>query len=168
MYIQFSKDINKIRNTFFWVFTVRESIIGGTFVITGFILYQIFKSHITFQSAGYLLFIYMLIPGFILLYNKNGLKCEKVLFYKIKRLINGKIRPYKTENLYAQIEKEIKKQEVKKIAVTYKNSKTENPVNKKTEKRITENSAAKHTVSGHEKRRYMHGNKRLLHKNNAV
>lgn len=159
MYIQFSKDINKIRNTFFWFFTARELIIGGMFAITGLILYQIFKSYITFQSAAYLLFIYMLIPGFILFYNKNGMKCEKVLFYKIKRLISGKVRPYKTENLYAQIEKEIKKQEVKQIAVSYKNSKAKNTVDKKTKKRAAENSSAKHTVSGYEKRRNMHGKK---------
>ena len=163
MYIQFSKDINKIRNTFFWFVTVRELIIGGAFTITGFILYQIFKSHVTYQSAAYLLFIYMLIPGFILFYNKNGMKCEKVLFYKIKRLIGGKVRPYKTENLYAHIEKEIKKQEVKQIAVSYKNSKTKNTVGKKAQKRAPENGSAKHTVSGHEKTRYMHGKGRLLH-----
>ena len=144
MYIQFSKDINKIRNTFFWFVTVRELIVGGTFTITGFILYQIFKSHVTYQSAAYLLFIYMLIPGFILFYNK-------------------KVRPYKTENLYAHIEKEIKKQEVKQIAVSYKNSKTKNTVGKKAQKRAPENGSAKHTVSGHEKRRYMHGKGRLLH-----
>ena len=147
MYIQFSKDINKIRNTFFWFVTVRELIVGGAFTITGFILYQIFKSHVTYQSAAYLLFIYMLIPGFILFYNKNGMKCEKVLFYKIKRLIGGKVRPYKTENL----------------AVSYKNSKTKNTVGKKAQKRAPENGSAKHTVSGHEKRRYMHGKGRLLH-----
>ena len=157
MYIQFSKDINKIRNTFFWFVTVRELIVGGTFTITGFILYQIFKSHVTYQSAAYLLFIYMLIPGFILFYNKNGMKCEKVLFYKIKRLIGGKVRPYKTENLYAHI------QEVKQIAVSYKNSKTKNTVGKKAQKCAPENGSAKHTVSGHEKRRYMHGKGRLLH-----
>ena len=118
MYIQFSKDINKIRNTFFWFVTVRELIVGGAFTITGFILYQIFKSQ---------------------------------------------VRPYKTENLYAHIEKEIKKQEVKQIAVSYKNSKTKNTVGKKAQKRAPENGSAKHTVSGHEKRRYMHGKGRLLH-----
>lgn len=87
------------------------------------------------------------------------MKPEKLLFYKIKRLINGKVRPYKTENLYAQIEAEVKKQEVNKIAVSEKNSKQKqkNTVNKKTKKSAAKNSTAKHTVSGHEKRRNLHG-----------
>lgn len=168
MYIQVSKDINKIRNTVVSRFTWRDIVILSTFGVFSFILYHIMKDYISYKISTYILSAFLIFPAFLLFYNKNGMQPEKLLFYKIKRFINGKIRPYKTENLYAQIEKEIKKQEVKKIAVSNKNSKQKNTVNKEAKKSAAKNSAAKHTVSGHEKRRNLHGKQRLLHKDNAV
>lgn len=75
----------------------------------------------------------MIIPGFLIFYSKNGMKAEKVFFYKFKRIVFGKIRPYKTENIYSQIENEIKKQGVNKIGVSDKKQKQAN-INKKVEK----------------------------------
>lgn len=159
MYIQFSKDINKIRNTVVSRFTWRDIIILSTFGVFSFILYHIMKNYISYKISTYILSAFLIFPAFLLFYSKNGMKPEKLLFYKIKRLINGKVRPYKTENLYAQIEAEVKKQEVNKIAVSEKNSKQKqkNTVNKKAKKSAAKNSTAKHTVSGHEKRRNLHG-----------
>ena len=90
MYIQFSKDINKIKSTIFWIFTLRDILLLGIFGVIGFILYFIIKDRISFEISSYVLCAFMIIPSILLFYNKNGMKAEKVLYYKFKRIFFGK------------------------------------------------------------------------------
>jgi hypothetical protein len=60
------------------------------------------------NSGGMLLMIAAAMPAFFFaIYNKDGIPAEKFLLYVIRqKFFFPKIRPYKTENLYAYIEKE--------------------------------------------------------------
>ncbi len=133
MFIQFSKDINKIKSTIIWIFTLRDIVLLLGFGIIGVFLYFTVKDNLSFEASSYVLCAFMVIPSILIFYNKNGMKAEKVLYHKFKRIFFTKIRPYKSENIYSQIECEIKKQEVNRIAVSEKSKKQGN-IHKKIKK----------------------------------
>ena len=164
MYIQFTKDINKIRNILFLGRTFREICI---FTVSGFIAflsYHITKRILPGTLSLYVIVPTMLVASFFAFYHKNNLKFEKVIFYRIKRVLFGsKIRKYHTENFYESLETLIIKEENLKNA---KYQQTQNAISQKSQtvkKHAAQNRSADHTVSGHAPRRYMHGKKRLLH-----
>ena len=105
MYIQFTKDINKIRNILFLGRTFREICI---FTVSGFIAflsYHITKRILPGTLSLYVIVPTMLVASFFAFYHKNNLKFEKVIFYRIKRVLFGsKIRKYQTENFYESLE----------------------------------------------------------------
>ena len=67
-------------------------------------------------TAAMLMVVLMLPCIFFALYEKDGQPAEKVLGHMIKAMfLRDKVRPYRTHNLYAVIQQEIKEQEVLQI-----------------------------------------------------
>ena len=84
MYIQFTKDINKIRNILFLGRTFREICI---FTVSGFIAflsYHITKRILPGTLSLYVIVPTMLVASFFAFYHKNNLKFEKVIFTESK------------------------------------------------------------------------------------
>ena len=106
MYIQFTKDINKIRNTVFFGLTIREIIVFIISGLTAFLSFHFTKRFIPTGMALYIIVPKMAIAYFFVFYNKNTLKFERLIFNKLKRIFcSSKIRTFQTENIYEIIEK---------------------------------------------------------------
>lgn len=144
MYIQFTKDINKIRNTVVFGLTIRELIILGASGGLCFILYQILSNFLPIVLSIYAVIPIIVISAFVVFFNPNGMNFEKFIFYKLKRIFFSKnIRTYQTENLYEKIESEIKKEEEQRnVSISGQKNQKRKPV----KKYAAQNSSAKHTL----------------------
>lgn len=153
MYIRFTKDINKIRNTIFWGLTIREIIV---FLLSGLIAFSSFHLAKRFIPTGLALYVIvpvMAIACFFVFYNKNTLKFERLIFNKLKRIFcSSKIRTFQTENIYEILEKKENSENV-----GDKEFKRSDKKHKTVKKHASQNRSADHTVFGHAKRRNMHG-----------
>ena len=64
------------------------------------------------SSAAMLMVVLMLPFFFLAMYEKDGMPAEKIAGNLIKTMfLKDRIRPYRTNNFYAAIEREIKEQE---------------------------------------------------------
>lgn len=160
MYIQFTKDINKIRSIVFLGRTFREICIFTAAGVTAFLSYHITKRILPGTLSLYVIVPIMLIASFFAFYHKNNFKLEKIIFYRVKRLLFcSKIRRYQTENLYESLEKSISKEE---RTQNDKRKQVKNPVSQKhqtVKKHAAQNRSANYTVYGHAQGRNLHGKK---------
>lgn len=83
--------------------------------LTGVPSYFLFKNVIGVQAAS-IIMVAIMVPFFIFaMYTRDGFPAEKILYFMIRQkiLVPG-IRPYKSENLYRQLEEKEKiREEVK-------------------------------------------------------
>jgi len=83
--------------------------------LTGVPSYFLFKNVIGVQAAS-IIMVAIMVPFFIFaMYTRDGFPAEKILYFMIRQkiLVPG-IRPYKSENLYRQLdEKEKIREEVR-------------------------------------------------------
>ena len=64
------------------------------------------------HAAAMLMVVIMLPFIFFALYEKDGQPAEKYLYHIVQSMfIRDKVRPYRTKNLYAEIQQKIKEQE---------------------------------------------------------
>jgi hypothetical protein len=101
------KDLSKVKTRIALNLTKRQLICFGTASVIGIPAY-IFTRGAIGNSAAALLMIAVMFPLFFLgIYEKDGMPAEKILRNVIRTRFAwpGK-RPYKTENLYAILEKE--------------------------------------------------------------
>ena len=84
--------------------------------VIGVPVYFLTKPSLGITTAAMLMVVLMLPCIFFALYEKDGQPAEKVLGHMIKAMfLRDKVRPYRTHNLYAAIQQEIKEQEVLQI-----------------------------------------------------
>jgi hypothetical protein len=70
------------------------------------------KPHIGLSSAAMLMVVLMLPFFFLAMYEKDGMPAEKIAGNLIKTMfLKDRVRPYRTNNFYAAIEREMKEQE---------------------------------------------------------
>ena len=120
-YVQIPRDLNKIKEKFLFGLPKRQVIYFGFGAGIGIIPFFLLLEHDV--TAAVLSLMLCVMPfGFIGLYEKNGLTCDKIITLWIKaNLIRPKLRPYKTENIYVVLEEQaLLEREVKKIG--YKKS----------------------------------------------
>ncbi len=99
MYIQFTKDINKIRNRIIFGLGFREIVIFLLILGIGLAVFFGLKNVLPNDIVYYMLVPIVLIGMFFMVFKHNGMPFEKFLFYKIKRLIfSAKVKRYVTEN----------------------------------------------------------------------
>lgn len=97
--------------------TKRQLICFGGGVLVGLPLFFLLRERLP-GSGAVLSMIAVMLPFFLLgMYEKNGQPLEKVLHHYIQsRFVRPKRRPYKTDNLYAAITRQIQyEQEVSRI-----------------------------------------------------
>lgn len=115
-YVQIPRDLTKIKEKFLFGLPKRQVIYFGLGAGIGIIPFFLLLEHdITMAIVALMLCIMPF--GFIGMYERNGLTCDKIITLWIKaNLIRTKIRPYKTENIYVALEEQaFLESEVKRI-----------------------------------------------------
>lgn len=85
--------------------------------ITGVPLYFLTKGVLGTQAAALIMVGVMLPFFFLAMYERDGFPAEKILYFMIRqKMLTPGIRPYKSENLYEQLEEQEKiKKEVRSL-----------------------------------------------------
>lgn len=112
-YVQVPKDLTRVKTKVMFNLTKRQLVCFGGGGTLGIGFYFLTKNALGTTVAASIM-ILLVLPFFMFaVYEKDGRPLEKVLMNVIrtKFLVPG-IRPYKTENMYAAIQREIYEQEV--------------------------------------------------------
>lgn len=101
------KDLFKIKTKIFFNLTKRQLVCFGGGVLIGVPLYFLTRGALP-KSLSLLLMILIMMPFFLLaMYEKNGQPLEAVARHVIDtRFRRAKKRPYRTNNLYAALERQ--------------------------------------------------------------
>lgn len=109
------KDLSGIKTKVALNLTKRQIICFSGAAITGVPLYFLTKGVLGTQAAA-LIMVGVVLPFFFLaMYERDGFPAEKLLYFMIRqKMLTPGIRPYKSENLYEQLEEREKiKKEVR-------------------------------------------------------
>ena len=95
--------------------TKRQLVCFGSAGAVGIPFYIFTKGVIGTQSSALIMVALMLPFFFLAMYEKDGFPAEKILYFMLRqKILTPGIRPYKSENLYRQLEeKERMKKEVR-------------------------------------------------------
>ena len=106
-FVNVPKDLNKVKTKVAFNLTRRQLICFGSAVAVGIPTY-IFTRGVLGNSGAVLMMIGLMLPMFFMaMYERDGQPAEKFIRNYIRTKIYwAGIRPYKTENFYAIIEKE--------------------------------------------------------------
>ena len=109
------KDLSGIKTKVALNFTKRQIICFSGAAITGVPLYFLTKGVLGTQAAALIMVGVMLPFFFLAMYERDGFPAEKLLYFMIRqKMLTPGIRPYKSENLYEQLEEREKiKKEVR-------------------------------------------------------
>ena len=111
------KDLSGIKTKVALNLTKRQIICFSGAAITGVPLYFLTKGVLGTQAAALIMVGVMLPFFFLAMYERDGFPAEKLLYFMIRqKMLTPGIRPYKSENLYEQLEEREKiKKEVRYI-----------------------------------------------------
>ena len=109
------KDLSGIKTKVALNLTKRQIICFSGAAITGVPLYFLTKGVFGTQAAALIMVGVMLPFFFLAMYDRDGFPAEKLLYFMIRqKMLTPGIRPYKSENLYEQLEEREKiKKEVR-------------------------------------------------------
>ena len=109
------KDLSGIKTKVALNLTKRQIICFSGAAIAGVPLYFFTKDVIGTQGAAFIMVGVMMPFFFLAMYTKDGFPAEKMLYFMIRqKFLTQGIRPYKSENLYKQLEEREKiKKEVR-------------------------------------------------------
>lgn len=95
--------------------TKRQLVCFGSAGAVGIPFYIFTKGVIGTQTSALIMVALMLPFFFLAMYEKDGFPAEKILYFMLRqKILTPGIRPYKSENLYRQLEeKERMKKEVR-------------------------------------------------------
>ena len=103
--VQVPKDLSGIKTKVALNLTKRQIICFSGAAVTGIPLYFLTKGLIGTSAASLLMMGAMLPFFFFAMYEKNGFPAEKILYFMLRqKILTPGIRPYKSENLYEQLE----------------------------------------------------------------
>ena len=107
-YVNIPNDLSKIKPKVAFNLTKRQLLCFGAAAVIGIPTYLLTRSAIGNSFAMFLMIALMLPFFFIAMYERDGLPAEKVARNIIRALfIRPGARPYKTENFYATLTKEV-------------------------------------------------------------
>lgn len=89
--------------------TKRQLICFSIAAAVGVPIFFLAKAHLDLSTAAMLMVVIMLPFIFFALYEKDGQPAEKYLYHIVQSMfIRDKVRPYRTNNLYAEIQQKSK------------------------------------------------------------
>ena len=109
------KNLSGIKTKVAMNLTKRQLVCFGSAGAVG-IPFYIFTQGVIGTQASALIMVALMLPFFFLaMYEKDGFPAEKILYFMLRqKILTPGIRPYKSENLYRQLEeKERMKKEVR-------------------------------------------------------
>ena len=114
-YVPVPKDLTKVKTKVALNLTKRQLICFSGAGAVGIPFYIFTKGFIGTQASALLMVAVMLPFFFLAMYEKDGFPAEKILYFMIRqKFLTPGIRPYKSENLYNQLEEQEKmKKEVR-------------------------------------------------------
>ena len=109
------KNLSGIKTKVAMNLTKRQLVCFGSAGAVGIPFYIITKGVIGTQASALIMVALMLPFFFLAMYEKDGFPAEKILYFMLQqKILTPGIRPYKSENLYRQLEeKERMKKEVR-------------------------------------------------------
>ena len=111
-FVPVPKDLNRVETKVMFNLTKRQIVCFSIAAAVGVPVYFIAKPHIGISSAAMLMVVLMLPFVFLAIYEKDGQPAEKYIGHVVRSMIlRDRVRPYRTSNLYAVIQQEIKEQE---------------------------------------------------------
>ncbi len=111
-FVPVPKDLNRVKTKVMFNLTKRQLICFSVAAAVGVPIFFLAKAHLDLSTAAMLMVVIMLPFIFFALYEKDGQPAEKYLYHIVQSMfIRDKVRPYRTNNLYAEIQQKIKEQE---------------------------------------------------------
>lgn len=109
------KDLSGIKTKVAMNLTKRQLICFGGAAAVGVPFYLVTKGALGTQASALIMVALMLPFFFLAMYEKDGFPAEKILYFMVRqKILTPGIRPYKSENLYKQLEEREKlKKEVR-------------------------------------------------------
>ena len=102
------KDLSGIKTKVALNLTKRQIICFSGAAITGVPLYFLTKGVLETQAAALIMVGVMLPFFFLAMYERDGFPAEKILYFMIRqKMLTPGIRPFKSENLYEQLEERL-------------------------------------------------------------
>ena len=99
------KDMSGIKTKVALNLTKRQIICFSGAAVAGIPVYFLTKDVLGTSAASLLMVGVMLPFFFVAMYEKDGFPAEKILYFMIRqKILTPGIRPYKSENLYEQLE----------------------------------------------------------------
>ena len=126
-YVPIPKDLTKVKTKVLFNLTKRQLICFGAGALIGVPAFFLLEDFLG-SSAASMCMIVLMLPFFLMaLYEKNGRPLEKVVWDMIQvSFIRPKVRPYKTQNYYALLQRQRQlNQEVSRIVLQVPANKTE-------------------------------------------
>jgi hypothetical protein len=120
-YVPVPKDLSRVKTKVMFNLTKRQLFCFSLAALAGFPLFFLLKAH-TSVSVAALLMVLAMLPFFLFaIYEKNGQPLEVFIRNIITaRFVRPKQRPYKTDNFYAAINRQIQLDREVKAIVTGK------------------------------------------------
>ena len=114
-YVPVPKDLTRVKSKFIFNLTKRQVVCFGLGALVGVPMFFLTKDTIGPSMAALVMIAVMLPFFFLAMYEKDGFPAEKILYFMIRqKFLTPGIRPYKSENLYNQLEEQEKmKKEVR-------------------------------------------------------
>lgn len=111
-FVPVPKDLNRVKTKVMFNLTRRQLICFALAAAVGMPVFFLAKSELELSAAAMVMVVIMLPFIFFALYEKDGQPAEKILGHVVKTMfLRDRVRPYRTENLYAVIQREIKEKE---------------------------------------------------------
>ena len=109
------KNLSGIKTKVAMNLTKRQLICFGGAAAVGIPFYLFTKGVLGTQASALIMVALMLPSFFLAMYEKDGFPAEKILYFMLRqKILTPGIRPYKSENLYKQLEEREKlKKEVR-------------------------------------------------------
>ncbi len=116
-YVPVPKDLTKVKTKVMFNLTKRQLLCFGLAALAGVPLFFLIRAH-TSVSVAALVMVIVMLPFFLFaIYEKNGQPLEVFIRHIVQvRFLRPRHRPYRTDNFYAAIQRQIQlDKEVKEI-----------------------------------------------------
>lgn len=111
-FVPVPKDLTRVKTKIVFNLTKRQLICFSAAAAVGVPTYLLTKSSLGISSAAMLMVVLMLPFFFLAMYEKDDMPAEKIAGNLIRTMfLKDRIRPYRTDNFYTAIEREIREQE---------------------------------------------------------
>ena len=111
-FVPVPKDLNRVKTKVMFNLTRRQLICFALAAAVGMPVFFLAKSKLELSAAAMVMVVIMLPFIFFALYEKDGQPAEKILGHVVKTMfLRDRVRPYRTDNLYGVIQREIKEKE---------------------------------------------------------